>query len=255
MQTAIAGVAATLTQAVQGGPGSIQPPPLPEATITSTETPTLTPTVTLTPTPEGAFISVSTETKCRLGPGKVYDQVGGLVADKTVEVFGRDPSGQYYYIRNPNDPTTFCWVWAYYATPVGSFAAVPVFTPLPTPTPAPEFTVDYIGTTTCAPNYAFRFQINNTGGITWESIQIKVTDNTTATTTTHNHDSFRVYNGCVLEIEQQDLMPGEGGVVTNVNPGQFGYNPAGHSITATVTLCSQNGLAGTCLTKTITFTP
>ena len=82
MLTAVAGVAATLTQAAQGGPGPIQPPPLPEATMTSTSLPTLTPTVTLTPTPEGAFISVSTETKCRLGPGQTYDQVGGLVVDK-----------------------------------------------------------------------------------------------------------------------------------------------------------------------------
>jgi hypothetical protein len=108
MQTAIAGVAATLTQAAPTNAAPSQPPQLPEATMTSTETPTLTPTVTLTPTPEGAFISVSTETKCRLDPGKAYDQVGGLVVDKTVEVFGRDPSGQYYYIHNPNDPTSFC---------------------------------------------------------------------------------------------------------------------------------------------------
>jgi hypothetical protein len=211
--------------------------------------------VTLTLTPEGAFISVSTETKCRLGPGKAYDQVGGLVADKSVQVFGRDPSGQYYYIRNPNDPTSFCWVWAFYATPAGNFAAVPVFTPPATPTPTPGFTVSYIGITTCAPQYAFRFSINNTGGVTWESIRIVVTDNTTATSTTHILDDFRAYNGCVLEVTQSDLMPGESGNVANVNPGQFNYDPSGHSIMATFTLCTGNGLGGTCLSQTINFTP
>ena len=261
MQTAVAGVAATLTQAAQGGPGPIQPSPLPEATMTSTPLPTLTSTVTLTPTvtltltPEGAFISVSTETKCRLGPGKAYDQVGGLVADNSVQVFGHDPSGQYYYIRNPNDPTSFCWVWAFYATPVGNFAAVPVFTPPATPTPAPGFTVSYIGLTTCALQFAFRFLITNTGGVTWESIRIVVTDNATATSTTHILDAFRAHNGCVIEITQSDLMPGESGNVANINPGQFNYDPTGHSITATFTLCTGNGLSGTCVSQTLNFTP
>ncbi|MBU2610281.1 MAG: hypothetical protein KJ606_04970, partial [Chloroflexi bacterium] len=44
MQTALAQVAATLTQAAGGAPGPIQPPSLPEATMTSTSLPTLTPT-------------------------------------------------------------------------------------------------------------------------------------------------------------------------------------------------------------------
>jgi hypothetical protein len=265
--TAVAAVAATLTQAAQGGLGLIQPSLLPEATITSTSLPTLTPTVTLTPTetptptvtltptPEGAFISVSTETKCRLGPGNTYDQVGGLVADKNVQVFGRDPSGQYYYIHNPNDPTSYCWVWAFYATPVGDIAAVPVFTPAATPTPSPAFTVAYIGLTTCAPWYAFRFTINNTGGVTWESIRIVVTDNTTATSKTHIRDTFLSYIGCVVEMEQSDMMPGESGNVANINPGHLDYDPSGHSITATFTLCTGNGLGGTCFSQTINFTP
>jgi hypothetical protein len=258
MQTALAQIAATLTQAaLQGQPPPIQPPPpqQPQATPTNTPLPTLTPTATLTPTPEGAWISVSTETKCRLGPGKAYDQVGGLVADRMVQVFGKDPSGQYYYIRNPNDPASFCWVWAYYATPQGSFAAVPVYTPPASPTPAPGFTVAYLGVTTCAPQFAFSFAINNTGGATWESIRIVVTDNTTATSTTHILDSFRSYNGCALEMTQDDLMPGESGNVSNVNAGQLNYNPAGHSMMAAFTLCTQNGLGGTCLSKTINFTP
>jgi len=274
MQTAVAGVAATLTQAAQGEPGPIQPPsPLPEATMTSalpptlnptmtltptvtlTPTMTLTPTVTLTLTPEGAFISVSTETKCRLGPGNAYDQVGGLAVGKTVQVFGKDPSGQYYYIRNPNDPTSFCWVWAFYATPTGNFAAVPVFTPPATPTPEPGFTVAYIGLTSCLPSFIFRFSINNTGGVTWESIRIVVTDNTTATSTTHIRDDFKAYNGCAIEMTQSDLMPGESGNVTNADPGELSYDPSGHSITATFTLCTSNGLGGTYLSKTINFTP
>ncbi len=256
MQTAIAQLAATLTQAAGDAPGPIQPPQVPEATMTSTSLPTLTPTVTLTPTPEGAFISVSTETKCRLGPGKAYDQVGGLVVGKTVEVFGRDPSGQFYYIRNPNNPATFCWVWASYATPVGNFAAVPVFTPPPTPTPAAGFTVTYLQTVSCAGMYAFRFQLTNNGGVTWQSYKVDVTDSNTAQTKTYTSDSFTDYTGCgPFANDLQDLEPGEPGVAGNWATGLFNYNPAGHNMTATFTLFAQNGLSGQSTTRTITFTP
>jgi len=252
MQTAIAGIAATLTQAAPTNAAPSQPPQLPEATITSTSLPTLTPTVTLTPTPEGAFISVSTETKCRLGPGKVYDQVGGLVVGKTVQVFGRDPSGQYYYIRNPNDPTSFCWVWAYYATPVGNFAAVPVFTPLPTPTPVPSFTFSY-KTWGVGPGYqCFMFEVKNTGGLTWESFTLAFHDLTHGDTATSSSDEFTSYDGwCSITGSQSDLMPGESGTASVKT--FLAHNPAGDNFEFTLKLCSKNGLAGSCLTQTITF--
>ena len=35
----------------------------------------------------------------------------------------------------------------------------------------------------------------------------------------------------------------------------LGYDPAGHSFTAIFRLCSENGLAGTCLEKTLSFNP
>lgn len=255
MQTALAGVAATLTQAAQDGPTPSQPPQVPEATMTSTSLPTLTSTVTLTPTPEGAFISVSTETKCRLGPGKVYDQVGGLVVGKTVEVFGRDPSGQFYYIRNPNDQSSFCWVWASYATPVGNFAAVPVFTPPPTPTPVPGFSISYLGMINCGAAYAFRFELKNTGSVTWQSTKIDITDSNTATTKTHKSNFFFDFHGCVHANTLQDLEPNEVGVAVNVDTGMFNYNPTGHNMTATFTLYSGHDQTGQSATRTISFTP
>jgi hypothetical protein len=56
-------------------------------------------------------------------------------------------------------------------------------------------------------------------------------------------------------MDQSDLMPGESGNVTNISPGHFNYDPSGHSITATFTLCTGNGLGGSCLSQTINFTP
>jgi hypothetical protein len=256
MQTAFAQVAGTLTQvALQGG--AIQsPPPSPQqptATPTDTPLPTLTPTITLTPTPEGAWISVSTDTRCRRGPGKTYDQIGGLPVGKMVQVFGKDPSGQYYYIRNPDDPASFCWVWGFYATPQGSFAAVPVFTPAVTSTPSPDFKVSFKNVDSCV-GWFIEYHIENTGGIGWESVQVKTTDPTTSVILNGPvSNTFEDWNGCLVSVAQQDLMPGEAG---ETNSGfSFGYNPAGHALQATITLCSQNGLAGTCLVKTLNFTP
>jgi hypothetical protein len=40
-----------------------------------------------------------------------------------------------------------------------------------------------------------------------------------------------------------------------VSSPQFAYDPNGHKLKATITLCSNPGLNGTCVTKTITFTP
>ncbi|MBN2386291.1 MAG: hypothetical protein JXB85_04670 [Anaerolineales bacterium] len=228
------------------------PAPLePEASAT----PSLTSTPTLTPTSSVPMVTVSVGTNCRVGPGQAYDQVGALVPGQEAEVVARHPQGTYWYIRNPSNPSAFCWLWGQYATVTGDTSGLPVFTPPPTPTPAPGFTVSYLGVTSCAPQYAFRFQIQNNGSVTWESIRINITDNTSATAFTHILDSFRSYNGCVLESDQLDLLPGEGGVVANVSPGQLNYDPAGHSISAVITLCTANGLGGTCVSQSLNFTP
>jgi hypothetical protein len=200
-------------------------------------------------------LSVSIATNCRSGPGQAYNILGGIQPGQFAEIVGRDTTGNYWVVRLPTNPTVICWAWNQYAIIGGNTAALPVYTPPPTPTPAPGFTVSYLGLTSCAPQYAFRFMVNNTGTITWESIRIVVTDNTTATSFTHVLDAFRSYSGCAFEMANQDLMPGESGAAANINPGQMNYDPTGHSITATVTVCSANGLGGTCVSQTLNFTP
>jgi hypothetical protein len=244
-------LASTLTAAVTDTPAFT-------ATPSETPLPSLTPTPSVTPSPLAPLVSVSGNTNCRTGNATVYDLVFIMMVGQTAEVVGRDAYGQYWVIQDPSHPTRSCWLWGHYATVTGDWSALPIVTPPPSPTPPPNppgFTATYLSVTHCAPDYAFRFQVNNTGSITWESIRIVVTDNTTATTFTHILDSFRSYNGCGLESSVLSLAPGAGTVVANVNPGQFSYNPAGHSITATVTVCSANGLGGTCLNQTINFTP
>ena len=101
------------------------PTPLPTASATVTFIPGLptqtpveigTATPVFTPTSLMPMISVSIPTNCRSGPGKIYDQVGALLVGKTVQVYARDPSGMYWYIRNPDSTNEYCWVWGEYAT-------------------------------------------------------------------------------------------------------------------------------------------
>jgi hypothetical protein len=133
---------------------------------------------------------------------------------------------------------------------VGNFAAVPVFTP--PPTPMPGFSISYLGMNTCGSEYGFRFELKNTGSVTWQSIKIYFTDLDTATTKTRTYDMFRDVSICVITNVLQNLEPNEVGAV---GVGLFNYDPTGHSITATFTLYTENGLAGQSETRTISFTP
>ncbi|MBI4730968.1 MAG: hypothetical protein HY781_02375 [Chloroflexi bacterium] len=234
-----------------------QQPPAGVATNTPefTLTPSNTPLPTFTFTPEVPMVSVSVETNCRTGPGEPYDIVGVLHVGETAEVVGRAPYGGSWIIKNPDGAGT-CWLWDYYATVTGNTQGLPVADIPPTPTPAAGFTVAYLSTPTCAGMYGFRFQLVNNGSVTWNSYKIDITDSTTATSTTYSDDYFTDYTGCGPFVDQlQDLEPGESGVTGNWDAGLLFYNPAGHNITATFTLCSQNGLAGECTTKSISFTP
>lgn len=108
------------------------------ATATATQTlqssDTATATITLTPTQEKPIVSVSVDTNCRSGPGKIYDWIGALLVGENAEVVGRSVDGQYWVIKNP-DRAGNCWLWGNYAMVTGPTAGLAQYTPPPTPTP------------------------------------------------------------------------------------------------------------------------
>ncbi len=228
----------------------------PSVTPTSpfTLTPSLTPSPTLTPTPPMPMVSVSIDTNCRTGPGKVYDMTGALLVGQTAEVVGRAADNQYWVIRDPKNPTNICWLWGYYATVTGNTAALPVFTPPPTPTPVPSFNFSY-NFWGQGPGYlCFKFDVKNTGSVTWESYAITLHNGAHATTATASSNEFIGYdNWCISTGSQLDLTPGETGTASVKT--SIAYNPAGETFDVTLKLCSENGLVGTCLSQTINFTP
>jgi hypothetical protein len=220
-----------------------------------TFTPSLTPTPTFTFTPAVPMVTVSLQTNCRSGPGTAYDILGVLNAGQTAEVVGRSAASDNWIIKLPSNPTITCWLWGFYAIVVGNTSGLPVIIPPPTPTPVASFNVAYSSTEACPfVFYAIKFLITNNGSVTWESNRVSATDLVTTEYRDIWWDDFRNYNdiGCALISADTNLEPGEVGYTSSL---AFSANPAGHNITATIRVCSLDGMAGTCLDKTVSFTP
>ena len=136
-ETAIAlTVAARLQQTEQagvGGTGTATEIATESLPAVPTETPE--PPVFDTPTPVLPEVSVSVDTNCRTGPGKVYLYRGALLVGETAEVVARSTVPDYWYIPNPDRPGEFCYLWGRYATVSGNTQVLPEFTPMPSPTP------------------------------------------------------------------------------------------------------------------------
>ncbi len=233
---------------------TLTPSLTPTPTLTSTAT--LSPTPILSATPLMPMISVSVPTNCRLGPGKIYDMVGALMVGETAQVYARTADNSYWYVRNPDDPSGFCWLWGEYATLSGLMTGLPVFTPPPSPTPtntstpSPGFDASFDAEDSCS-GWWIDFLVKNTGSMTFKSINISVRDTVTDITVAAMTDGFTDATGC-NSIERSSLLPGKKAIVSS--PG-FTYDPNNHKLKATLTLCTQTGLNGTCLTDTFSFTP
>ena len=242
-------------------------PPTLETTSTSTfepEPPTFTLTASLTATPaftptsSVSLISVSVNTNCRSGPGKIYDMEGALYVGEVTEVFGRDPTNNYWYIRNPDSDPEFCWVWGKYATLIGPVLLLPAFTPPPTPTatstplPSPAFKVEYASLDTCNGNWWAEIKLKNTGSVPLKSVDISLKDKVTDLMLANLSDGFTNLDGCLSKTTKDTLEPGD---TYLLSAPAFIYNPTGHKLIVTITLCSDTGQKGMCATQKIDFTP
>jgi hypothetical protein len=262
--TSLAQTLAVIIQETQDAASTPLTPTSAVATSTETFTPvypsqtateSITATPTFTPTSLVPMISVSIPTNCRSGPGKTYDQVGALLVGKTVQVYARDPSGMYWYIRNPNSTKEYCWVWGEYATLSGLTSILPMFTPPPTPTatatPLPSFDSSYSGLVVCT-GWWPEIKLKNTGEVTFRSVGISLKDTVTSTSVYNSSDGFNDNPDCLTSGSRKTLLPGKS--VTVSAPG-FTYDPTGHKLNATITLCSDTGQSGTCVSDKISFTP
>ena len=247
--------AQTVAAAVNQTLGPTQPlsTPLPGETFTPlpTLTATLSPTPIFTATNSVPMISVTVDTNCRVGPGKIYDYLGGIYVGQMAEVYGRNSSSDYWYIRLPENPSIFCWITGQYATVVGNASALPVFTPPPTPTPKPDFEMTYAGMDSCV-GWWLEFKLKNIGPLPFKSYSIVVKDITTNTTLTASDNGFADMDGCLASGIIASLDPGKSYILSGP---VFVYNPNNHQIKATIALCTENGLGGQCINHTLEFKP
>jgi hypothetical protein len=188
---------------------------------------------------------------------------GALLVGETAQVYGRDPTGRYWYIRNPESGSEYCWVWGEYATITGNSAFLPVYTPPPTPTPtltptptftptpSPDFEAAYSSLDTCV-GWWIEIKLQNTGSIPFKSMGITIKDTETDIVIANYVDGFTDINGCLFSTSRDTLGLGKTYVVSAP---AFNYDPSGHKLRATIILCSDTGQSGTCVTKTIIFKP
>ena len=124
--------------------------PLPSSTPSILENPTATPSPTEalpTSTPQNPLVL---ETNlCWKGPGAQFEVVSALKKDERVELIGQGSIPGWWIVNNPiyHDP---CWAQAGYLKidPGYNTAALPIFTPPPTPTSTPTDTATPTNTPT-----------------------------------------------------------------------------------------------------------
>lgn len=88
----------------------------------STITPTATPTIVLA-------IPKTGPVNCRSGPGLSYNVVGELRVGRQAELVGKSADFAWWYVKNPNDPSTFCWLAADFIVTQGNVEALAVVPP------------------------------------------------------------------------------------------------------------------------------
>jgi hypothetical protein len=119
--------------------------PLPTPTLvipitSASATPTLVPidtllaidTPTITPTSTSSLVLASAKDQpvnCRFGPGTQYAIAGALNPGRQAEMIGKNEDSSWWYVKNPSDPSTLCWLAASVTDTVGNVEALPVVEP------------------------------------------------------------------------------------------------------------------------------
>jgi hypothetical protein len=289
VETAIAGtysVAESQTAQVKASQsGSKLLSPTASKSASATPFPTFT-LVVLGPSEIRALVDVP----CRVGPGSIYPRVFLLRKGQTADLVGRSADDSYLIIRNPNRPEQVCWVERA-ALQVNRISGnLPVMTPPPPPTPTrtptrtrrppststftPEptsttvqiatatatpvvqFDLVYNGLDDCAtpPGWWINFELGNTGEVEFKSLSFTLTDNDTVPPTVMTFDSelFTPSDGCNLPIPAETLPIGFSLVVSSE---ELDYDPTGHHMDASITLCAGDTQSPPCVTRTMSIVP
>jgi len=102
--------------------------PVPVETLASLDVPTSTPTsVPVSTIPLAS--PVDQPVNCRFGPATSYAVIGALNPGGRAEVIGKSADLMWWYVRNPSDPSTSCWLSAGFTNVEGDVESLPVVGP------------------------------------------------------------------------------------------------------------------------------
>jgi hypothetical protein len=201
---------------------------------------------------------VTRPTHCRAGPGKAFEIVGSFLVGMKAEVIGRDPTGQFFYIPNPYVFTDYCWVSGKYAEFSRDPNTIPVVSTPPTPTgtgtavPSIDFKIKGAGFQSCSGAFWLNIEITSFSKLALQSVLVEAQDTAKGITRNLATDSLVAATGCDGLIVK-DGVSGEAPVL--VSTARFDYNFKGNPIRVRVTVCTEDGIKGTCSTREGTFTP
>jgi hypothetical protein len=110
--------------------------------VTATQGPTATKFVTYTPKPLPTFTStpqvvnmtILANVNCRKGPSTNYEVLASVSANTVVRAMGRAADNGWWYVENPDNAFSGCWIRQDFAAADGDVNVLPVFTPGPEPT-------------------------------------------------------------------------------------------------------------------------
>ena len=240
-----------------------QPTDTPPPTATLEPTQALLPTealaadvtATVTPFPvapiSGTLARITTNTNCRTGPSTAFPIVFTAMEGTTLKVVSSSTDSNYVVVENPNSPGQTCWLWTQYVEFSGSLAGLPVATLPVLPTPEMSFTLTFITVVECT-NWSLAFKIVNTGGTTLQSYKIVAQDLNEHTQQTTTRNDFNERQAC----KDTELIPLlERNDTGFIYADDFTFDPSGHQMKATVTVCSNNDLSSKCWTQVVSFKP
>lgn len=192
---------------------------------------------------------ITTATNCRSGPSTSYPIIFTAEAGTDLTILNKSSLSDYVVVQGPSG--TSCWLWTKYANISGNVSGLPEASIPALPTVAADFTFDFFRIESCA-GFTPGFKINDNGSTIWQSYTLVLKDLTTKVTQTISADAFDKRSGCDSIKSIELLDPGDNGFAYSDS---FSVDPTGHPMKATLTLCSHNGLGGSCMTQTLTFTP
>lgn len=231
---------------------------VPSETATEPPQATIAPASPIVPTTQLVYpiISATVDTNCRVGPSPQYARISYLAVGQTANVRGRNEAGTWWYIENPQNKNSYCWVWADTTQVSGEIASLPVITPPPATTVMADnlsFQAVFSNIHACGGSTFAVFGVSNNGSTGFQSGRVAIKDMTTgsiiAGPSVSNAAFLRSGSGC--PPGEARLKPGQNAFIAIELPFKL---PAGSPARATLTLCIQPNMAGNCAETKVNFT-